>query len=142
MSLQQYYALFFRKGTVMDEVRISISDNVLVYTIAQENDHDILTEEDYVKAKEQALALYFIQGANPNYNAEYLVHLHSSHLEGNDICLKTLMEAYHTMSWCESSRGTLLPLDSKEGVSFSTRGQQTLEDKNQDSSGNCKSHIK
>ena len=60
MSLQRYYELFIRHFTVMDEVRISISDDATAYTIAQENDHDIPTGEDNAKAKERALAMQFI----------------------------------------------------------------------------------
>ena len=92
MSLQRDDELFVGHVTVMDEVGISISDNATAYTMAQENDHDILTEEDYAKAKERALAMQFMQGANPNYNLEYLAHLRNSHLEGTDLYPKTLME--------------------------------------------------
>ena len=81
----------------------------------------------------------FLQGANPNYNAEYLAHLRNSHLEGTDLYPKTLIEAYHTMSCCEPLRGTSMSLGSSEGVSFAMRGQGSSDDHNQ---GNRKSHIK
>ena len=57
MSLQRYYELFVGHVMVMDKVRISISDDATAYTMAQENDHDIPTGEDYAKAKERALAM-------------------------------------------------------------------------------------
>ena len=139
MSLQRYYELFVRHVTVMDEVGISISNNATVYTIAQENDYDIPTGEDYAKAKERVLAMRFMQGANPNYNLEYLAHLCNSHLEGTDLYPKTLMEAYHTMSHHEPSKGTSMSLGGGEGVSFAMRGQESSDDNNQ---GNRKSHIK
>ena len=142
MLLQQYYELFVGHVNVMDEVGITISDNATAYTIAMEEGHDMPMGEDYAKAKDRALAVRFIQGANPTHNAEYHAHLQNSQLEGNDIYPKTLIKAYHTLSSCEPMRGTSMPLDGGKGVSFATQGQGESGEKNQDGPRGHKSHIK
>ena len=79
-------------------MEIIISDDATTYTIVMEEGHDMPMGEDYAKAKDRALAVCFIQGANPTHNAEYLAHLQNSHLEGNDIYLKTLIpKACHSL---------------------------------------------
>ena len=126
----------------MDEVGISISYNVMVYMITMENGHDMPTGEDYAKSKERALSVRSIQGTNLIHNVEYLAHLWNSHLEGNDIYPKKLIEAYHTLSHCEPMQKTSMPLDEGKGVSFATQGQGMSREKNQEASGSHKSHIK
>lgn len=137
MSLQRYYEFFTAHVKVMDEVRINIIDDATVQAVAEENGHDIPNAEDFAEAKEMALAVRFIQGANPAHTAEYLAHLSNSHLEGNDLYPKTLIEAYHTLSRREPSHGASMPLDGGEGVSFATKGQEEG-NKNQEAGGNRK----
>ena len=83
-TLQRYYELFLGQVEVLDEVGITIADESLIQTIAVENGRGgAPTDEDRAEAKEQALAIRFIRGANDNYKS-YLTHLHNSYLDGMD----------------------------------------------------------
>jgi hypothetical protein len=96
MSLQQYYELFLNQVEVLDEVGVNIADDSLINTITAANGHDKPTEEDLVEAREQALAICFIRGANDTYTS-YRAHLRNSFLDENDLYPSTLHQAYNIM---------------------------------------------
>lgn len=140
MTLQRYYELFLGHVAVMDEVGINITDDATVYAVAEDYGREVPTIEDYAEAKERALAVRFIQGANPAHSSEYIAHLRNSHLDGSDVYPKTLSEAYHTMSRREPTRGASgVGVDGGDGVSFATSGndQQTSKDKSHIKCFNC-----
>ena len=103
MSIQRYYELFLSQVTVLQEVGITMSNDAIAFKIASKKSHEIAKPEDYTKACKWATAICFIQGVNPRYSAQYLMHLRNIHLEGNDYYPWTLTEAYHTLSHHETS---------------------------------------
>jgi len=111
MSLQRYYELFLGQVTVLYEVGISIFDEATAESITRENNRAKPNVKDYAEARERALTIQFLQGANPSHSAEYIAHLRNSHLEGNDLYPKNLTEAYHTLSCREPSPGGSATLD-------------------------------
>jgi len=137
MSLQRYYELFLGQVTVLDEVGISIFDESTAESIARENNRAKPNVKDYAEARERALAIRFLQGANPSRSVEYISHLRNSHLEGNDLYPKTLTEAYHTLSCREPSRGGSATLEGGEGVLFVNHGHSNDQKKKNIKCFNC-----
>ena len=94
------------------------------------------TEEDFMDAREQALAINIIKGVHPKYKTEYLVYLRNCKLEGNDYYPKTLTEAFNTMSrWGLHGTTMSTGVDGSEGVTFVNNRQDA---KNNDNSSQKK----
>ena len=126
MSLQKYYELYVGHVTVLDELGVTIADIATAIKVANENGHsDVPTEEDYMEARERALAINFVKGAHPRYRNEYLVHLRNCKLQGNDYYPKTLAEAYYTLSrWGVHGAAGSAGLDGGEGIAFAHKGEE------------------
>jgi Zinc knuckle len=113
MSLQQYYELFVTQVEVLHEVGITIEDESLVETIAAANGRGgAPNDNDKQEAKEQALAIRFVRGANDRYKG-YLTHLRNSYLDGMDHYPTTLQEAYHILQRREPEGGHV-PIGTEE----------------------------
>jgi hypothetical protein len=73
--LQQYHELFLGQVEVLEEVGVTIPDESLVELMAATNGRAGAPEEgDWAAAREQALAIRFIRGANATHKV-YLRHL-------------------------------------------------------------------
>ena len=126
-SLQCYHELFLAQVQVMDEVGVSIADEALVQQIAVSNGNiNVLgtaepLDTDRAVAREQALAIRFIRGANSQHK-EYLVHLRNSFLDGHDIYPAMLHEAYNILQWHESQAPTWTD-GTRDGMAFTTGGE-------------------
>ena len=105
--LQRYYDLFISQSKVLEEVEAMKTDFATIIKIANENGNEFPMDEDLAEAREWALAMCFIHGANAKSSVEYLVHLHNSSLQGSDYYPKTLTEAYHTLSTPRSVTGSI-----------------------------------
>ena len=125
MPLQKYHELYIGQVMVLDELGVTIADIATAIKVVNEKIHgDLPTEEDFVDAREQALAINFIKGAHPKYKNEYLVHLRNCKLQGKDYYPKTLAEAYNTLSsWGAHGTAMSAGLDGGEGVAFVNQGQ-------------------
>jgi hypothetical protein len=96
-SLQRYHELFLGQVEVLEEVGVTIPDESLVESIAAANGRAGAPEEaDWTAAREQALAIRFIRGANDSHKT-YLTHLRNSFLDGSDYYPSTLHEAYNIL---------------------------------------------
>ena len=111
--------------TVLDELRVKISNIAMAIKVANKKDHgDLLTEQDFLDAQEQALAINFIKGVHPKYKKENLVHLRKCKLQGNNYYPKTIAEAYNTMSrWGMHGTAVSTGPDGGAGVAFMNKGQ-------------------
>jgi len=103
MSLQRYHELFLAQVEVLREVGVSIADNALIEAIANSNGRRVPNKKDQADAQEQALAIRFIRGTNPQYSG-YLTHLRNSFLDGNDNYPVTLHAAYNILQRRESEQ--------------------------------------
>jgi Zinc knuckle len=104
-SLQRYYELLMGQVEVLDEVGITIVDESFIHMIAAENGRGgTPNDDDRQAAKEQALAIRFVRGANDKHKS-YLTHLHNSYLNGMDHYPTTLYEAYYILQHCEPEGG-------------------------------------
>jgi hypothetical protein len=127
MSLQRYHELFLAQVQVLDEVGVSIADEVLVNQVAVMNGNVGQGGEanpddaDQASARELSLMMQFIHGANSNYKS-YLTHLHNSYLDGHNIYPATLHEAYNILQWRESDT-TTTGVSSHDGIAFTTGGE-------------------
>jgi hypothetical protein len=124
MSLQRYHELFLAQVQVLDEVGVSIADEALVNDIAVRNgnvgpDGRVIPDDaDRASCREMSLAIRFIRGANSNYKS-YLTHLCNSYLDGNDVYLMTLHEAYNILQRRETNTSNT-GVSSNDGVAFAT----------------------
>jgi Zinc knuckle len=119
---------------------ITIEDESLVQSIATTNLRMVLNENDRSEAREQSLAIRFIQGSNKKYRG-YLTHLRNSFLDQNDNYPKLLQHAYNVLQHRE-----LEPYNHSnhsDGIAFTTSGsvQSNRSIDNRDNMSNDKSHI-
>ena len=72
---------------VLDELGVMITNIAVAIKVANERGHSNLpTEQDFIDARERALAINFVKGAHPKYKNEYLVHLRNCKLQGKPLC--------------------------------------------------------
>lgn len=64
MSLQRYYELFLSQVEVLEQVGVNIAADSLIKAEAAAHDRDDLNDDDRNQARENALAIQFIRGAN------------------------------------------------------------------------------
>jgi hypothetical protein len=120
-SLQCYYELFLGQVEVIDEVGVTIPDQSLVEMIAAENGRaGAPNDANKAKAREQALTILFIRGANDNYKG-YLTHLRNSFLDGIDYYPALLHEAYHILQHREPEGGPI-PIGNEPELAFVNAG--------------------
>ena len=123
MSLQQYYELFLGQVEVLEEVGVTIADDGLARSIAAAKGRvGAPREEDWVSAREQALAIRFIRGTNSTHKS-YLIHLRNSFLDASDYYPSTLHEAYHILQRREPEGATPVPVS--DGVAFVNAGSES-----------------
>jgi hypothetical protein len=92
---------------VIEEVGVTIADESLVLSIAAERGRaGAPNNADRAEARDQALAIRFIRGANENHKG-YLTHLRNSYLDGTDYYPATLHEAYHILQRREPEGGQI-----------------------------------
>jgi hypothetical protein len=121
MSLQRYHELFLGQVEVLDEVGITIPDESLIELIAAAKGRaGAPTDSDKADAREQALAIRFIRGANATHKA-YLTHLRNSYLDGSNYYPSTLHEAYNILQRREPDGGTV-NIGDADGVAFVNAG--------------------
>ena len=103
---------------------MTIADESLTESIAAMNGRaGAPIAEDWMAAREQALAIRFIRGANDAHKA-YLTHLRNSFLDGSDYYYpSTVHEAYNILQRCEPEGGTLNVGDA-DGVAFVNAGNE------------------
>jgi hypothetical protein len=105
-SLQRYHELFLGQVEVLEEVGVTIPNERLVKSITSVNSRAGAPEEaDWTAACEQALAIWFIHGANDSHKT-YLTHLQNSFLDGSDYYPSTLHEAYNILQRREPKGGS------------------------------------
>ncbi len=127
MSLQHYHELFLAQVQVLDKVGVSIANEKLVNDIAVRNgnigpDGEVIPDDaNRASCREMSLAILFIHGVNSNYKS-YLTHLHNSYLDGNNVYLTTLHEAYNILQWRETNTSNTGVL-STDGITFTTGGE-------------------
>jgi Zinc knuckle len=120
-SLQRYYEQFLGQVKVIDQVGVTIPDERLVEAIATANGrHGAPNDADWAQAREQALAVRFIRGANNNHKG-YLTHLCNSFLDGTDYYPAMLHEAYHILQRREPEGGSI-PVGVEPELAFVTAG--------------------
>jgi hypothetical protein len=130
-SLQRYHELFLGQVKVIKKVGVTIPDESLVESIAAANVRAGAPEEaDWTAAREQALAIQFIHGAN-NSHKTYLNHLWNSFLDGSDYYPSTLHEAYNILQCREPESGMTNIVD-VDGVAFINAGGERGEPRNLD----------
>ena len=121
MTLERYHELFLAQVEVLDEVGITIEDEVLAVEVAGENGRMELNDDDRREAWDQELAIRFIQGTNMHHKG-YLHHLRNSYLDGSDNYPRTIHEAYNIL-WRREEEAPAHGLES-DGVSFAQNGQR------------------
>lgn len=122
MSLQRYYELFLGQVEVCDEVGVSIADESLVESLAASNGRaGFPTDRDLEEAREQALAIRFIRGANDQHKS-YLTHLRNSYLDGSDYYPATLHDAYNKLQRREPEGGHATVVSHEPELAFVTAG--------------------
>ena len=94
MTLERYHELFLAQVEVLDEVSITIEDEVLVVEVAGENGRVEPNDDDRREARDQELAIRFIRGTNMHHKG-YLHQLRNSYLDGSDNYPRTVHEAYN-----------------------------------------------
>jgi hypothetical protein len=130
-SLQRYHELFLGQVKVLEEVGVTIPDESLVESIAAANGRAGAPDEaDWTAAREQALAIRFIRGANDSHKT-YLTHLRNSFLDGTDYYPSTLHEAYNILQRREPEGGVTNVVDA-DGVAFVNAGGERGEPRNLD----------
>jgi hypothetical protein len=128
MSLQRYHELFLPLVQVLDKVGVSIANEALVNDVTVRNGNvgpdgrAIPDDADRASCREMSLAIQFIRSAkNSNYKS-YLTHLRNSYLDGNDVYLMTLHEAYNILQWRETDTSNTR-VSSNDGIAFATGGE-------------------
>lgn len=106
MSLQRYYEMFSNQVEVLKEMGVGISDPAIIGIIAEGHGRaNAPIEADIEEAKNQALAMQFIRGANAKYKG-YLTHLRNSYLDSMDYYPSTVHQAYNILKRRESDQMT------------------------------------
>ena len=111
----------FSKGTTCCcRSTMSLMLDAMVIKVANEKGHgDLPTEQDFIDAREQVLAINFVKGMHPKYKNDYLIHLRNCKLQGNNYYPKMLAEAYNTLSrWGMHGTAVSRGLDSGDGIAF------------------------
>jgi hypothetical protein len=86
---------------------VTIADESLTESIAAMNGRaGAPIAEDWTAAREQALAIWFIRGAN-NVHKGYLTHLRNSFLDGSDYYPSMVHEAYNILQRRKPEGGTM-----------------------------------
>ena len=115
------HELFLAQVEVLDEVGITIADDVLVMEVVGQNGRAEPNDDDCSEARSQELAIRFILGTNTHHKG-YLRHLQNSYLDGTDNYPRTVHEAYNILRRREEE--TPVHGVESDGVSFAQSGQQ------------------
>jgi hypothetical protein len=103
---------------------MSIANKALVNDVMVRNGNvgpdgsAIADDANPASSREMSLAIWFICGANSNYKS-YLTHLCNSYLDGNDVYLMTLHEAYNILQRRETNTSNTGE-PSNDGIAFAT----------------------
>ena len=99
----------------MDEVAVTIPDTALIQHVVEQHGRGVPTTADQAEAKQIALAIQFIKGTNASHKP-YLSHLRNSYLDGLDMYLNTVQEAYNILQRCEETHN--VPTVEGDGIAF------------------------
>ena len=96
MTLERYHELFLAQVEVLDEVGITVEDDVLVIEVAEQNGREVPNDDDCTEAWSQELAIWFIRGTNLHHKG-YLCHLQNLYLDGSNNYPRTVHKAYNIL---------------------------------------------
>ena len=123
MKLERYHEIFLAQVEVLDEVGVTVADTALVQHVAEQHGRDEPVAADHEEAKQIALTIQFIKGANASHRP-YLTHLHNSYLDGLDVYPNTVQEAYNILQRRDEIHG-VPPVDN-DGVAFAQRSRRDM----------------
>ena len=118
-SLQKYYERFVSQVDVMNEVKVSVTDEAVVDE-ARTNGRHFPTDADRAVAKERTLAMRFIRGGNIRFKT-YPTELRHSPLNGVNNYPETLTIAYNIMQRREDAGPPTF--DNTEAIAFVNAGR-------------------
>ena len=96
MKLECYHEIFVTQVEVLDEVGITIPDTALIQHVMEQHGRGVPIAADHEEAKQMVLTIQFIKGTNASHKP-YLSHLCNSYLDGLDVYLNTVQEAYNIL---------------------------------------------
>ena len=123
MKLECYHEIFLAQVEVLDEVGVTVADIALVQHVAQQHGRDEPVVADHEEEKQIALSIQFIKGTSTSHKP-YLTHLCNSYLDGLDVYVNTVQEAYNILQRREEIHG-MSPVDG-DGVAFTQRSGRDL----------------
>ena len=79
---------------------VTIPEKALIQHVMEQHGRGVPMAADHEEAKQIALTIQFIKGTNASHKP-YLSHLRNSYLDGLDVYLNTVQEAYNILQQCE-----------------------------------------
>mmetsp|Transcript_13928 Transcript_13928/g.20062 ORF Transcript_13928/g.20062 Transcript_13928/m.20062 type:complete len:172 (-) Transcript_13928:274-789(-) len=95
--------------------------DALIQHITNKNGRTTPNKNDHDQANEEILVVIFINGTNQDYN-KYKAHLRDSYLEGNDVYLKSVHDAYPILNRRSEENNGSETIES--GMALVTTGEQ------------------
>ena len=123
MKLERYHELFLTQVDVLNEVGVTIPDTALIQHVAEQHGRGEPIVADHEEAKQIALTIQFIKGTNASHKP-YLSHLRNSYLDGLDVYLNTVQEAYNILQQREELHN--IPAVEGDGIAFMQRSGRDM----------------
>ena len=128
-SIVDFYQQFQAHVQMCEEMDVQLYELALALSVMAERGGTFVTEDDKQNAHRQAIAMRFIRACG---HGEYLQHLRNSFLDGKDIYLKRISDAFAIMDQRIPTRGathtSVVTNNNNEintGIAFPTRGTST-----------------
>ena len=128
-SIADFYQQFQAHVQMCEEMDVQLYEPALALSVMAQRGGTFMTEDDKQNAHRQAIAMRFIRACG---HGEYLQHLRYSFLDGKDIYLKRISDAFAIMDQRVPTRGathtSIVTNNNNEintGIAFPTHGTST-----------------
>ena len=108
---------------MLNEVGVTIPDTALVQHVAEQHGRGEPAAADHEEAKQIALTIRFIKGANASHKP-YLSHLWNSYLDGLDVYPNMVQEVYNILQRREELHN--VPMVEGDGIAFAQRSGRDM----------------